>query len=541
VTTTPHTGRPRKRVSANGHKPPEPVAEPNVELPPWEGPDQIDRTPAPAVKPKKGDPVVDRPFVIMPRNEEIEQALLGALLVDNRQYEKVSEFLRPEHFHSPVHGRIYQAIAFLVDQGKVADPLTLKKAFEREDSLKGVGGAVYLADLAASVVTIFNVADYGRSIFDLFLRRELIKMSQDLIEQAQSLDLEKPATGMIEMTERHLAELAMTHMAEHEAPAFAVPLTRAIESAEAAYRAEGKLPGLPTGFIDIDRKTGGLHKTDLIIIGGRPAMGKTAFAMNLAVNVCRHIVDPEKQRRAVVHFFSLEMDSEQLAARVLSSESNVPSERIRRGEFHGEEFRNYVSASRPLAGLHLYIDDTPGLTIAQIRTRARRLKRKFKTNAIIVDYLQFVRPIENRKNTRAEDVSEISRGLKELAKELKVPVIALSQLSRQIDMRDDKRPRVADLRESGSIEQDADMIGFLYRAEHYLENEEPQRKAGENESKFNDRMEDWQRQLTNSRGIAELIIGKHRHGSLGTIRLKFDAATTTFSSLSAFYDAGRDL
>jgi len=473
----------------------------------------------------------------LPHNIEAEQAVLGALLIDNRAVEKVSEFLKPEHFYLPAHARIYEAVTKLVERGQLATPVTLKAAFESDPDLAQQGGAAYLADLAASVVAIFDVADYGRTIFELYLRRQLIALGEDVVNSAHEHDLDTPAADQIEAAERKLFELATTGESGTGFVAFAKSLARAIDTAEAAYRRESHVTGVTTGLIDLNRKLGGLQPSDLVILAGRPSMGKTALATNIAFNAAQAWVDSKGKEGAMVAFFSLEMSAEQLATRILSEVSEVPSEKIRKGEVRDVEFRRFVEASRKLASVPLYIDDTPALAIAQVRTRARRLKRQAGLGMIVVDYLQLLRGSGSGRaaESRVLEISEITRGLKAIAKELSVPVLALSQLSRAVEQREDKRPQLADLRESGSIEQDADVVMFVFREEYYVERDIPSMLKDESQDKFNDRYARWQERLKNVHQVAEVIIGKQRHGPIGTVKLHFDGQFTRFGDLDTHH------
>ena len=472
-------------------------------------------------------------------NTEAEQALLGAILINNSAYLRVSEFLLPEHFGNAVHGRVFAAIGKLIERGQVANPITLKNLFDQDGALSEIGGAQYLVQLAASAVTILNAEDYGRAIHDLHLRRELIAIGEDVVNDAYRQDLDDPGREQIERAEKKLFDLATAGQAEGGFRTFAVAMTSAIDNAEAAFKRSGKTVGVATGFADLDKKLGGLHPSDLVILAGRPSMGKTALATNIAFNAAKaYRAERMPDGRliatdgAVAGFFSLEMSAEQLATRILAEESGVSSDRIRRGDVSHEDFDKFVQASQRLASLPLFIDDTPALTVAALRTRARRLMRQHGLGLIIVDYLQLLRPsaqvrtIENR----VQEISDITRGLKALAKELGIPVLALSQLSRAVEQREDKRPILADLRESGSIEQDADVVMFIFREEYYLSRAQPLHRVDETEEKYNDRYERWQSRYNEVYGVGEVIIAKQRHGPIGTIKLHFDAETTKFDN-----------
>ena len=476
-----------------------------------------------------------------PCNTEAEQALLGAILINNAAYFRVSEFLQAEHFGNAVHGRIFAAIGKLIERGQIANPVTLKNLFDQDGALTEIGGAQYLARLVTSAVTIINSEDYGRAIYDLHLRRELITLGEDTVNDAYRQDLDDPAREQIERAERRLFDLATAGQAEGGFRAFDDALTNAINSAEAAFKKSGKTVGVATGFIDLDQKLGGLHPSDLVILAGRTAMGKTALATNIAFNATKtyRAVRTADGRTvvedgAVVGFFSLEMSAEQLATRILAEESGVSSDRIRRGDVSHEDFDKFVHASQQLAELRLFIDDTPALTVSALRTRSRRLMRQQGLGLIIVDYLQLLRPSNQLRviENRVQEVSDITRGLKALAKELNVPVLALSQLSRAVEQREDKRPILADLRESGSIEQDADVVMFIFREEYYKARP-PIRGADETDDKFAKRYQDWQEEYEKVYGIGEIIIAKQRHGPIGTVKLRFDAQTTKFDDFAS--------
>ncbi len=474
-----------------------------------------------------------------PHNSEAEQALLGAILVNNTAYVRVSEFLLAEHFAEGVHGRIYAAMAKLIERGQIANPVTLKNLFDQDGALAEIGGAQYLARLAASMVTIINVEDYGRTIHDLYLRRQLITLGEDVVNEAHSYEIERNAREQIEAAEKRLFDLATMGQSEGGFRPFKSALTEAIVMAEAAFKRSGRTTGVSTGFTDLDKLLGGLHPSDLVVLAGRPSMGKTALATNIAFNAAK-AYRPTKlpdgrivsEDGAVAGFFSLEMSAEQLATRVLSEESRVASDRIRRGDVSHEDFDNFVQASQKLASVPLFIDDTPALTIAGLRTRARRLMRQQGLGLIIVDYLQLIRGSSDGRGmeNRVQEISEITRGLKALAKELNVPVLALSQLSRAVEQREDKRPMLSDLRESGSIEQDADVVMFVFREEYYLSRGEPTRRPEENDDKFNERYTRWRERLEEVHGTGEVIIAKQRHGPIGKVTLRFDGETTRFDN-----------
>jgi len=475
---------------------------------------------------------------IPPHNAEVEAALLGAILTNNNAFEKVSEFLRADYFYEPVHGRIYATIERMIEQGQIASPLTLKHFFDQDEALANVGGARYLFDLAASVVTVVNATDYARTIRDLHLRRQLIELGEEMVNVAYEPDVDSPASEQIEAAEQHLYDLSSTGALERGIVDLGQAAKQAIESAEEAFRRDSHVVGVTTGLKDLDLKLGGLHPSDLLILAGRPAMGKTALATNIAYNAAKAYKEyTDETGRTItdgghVLFFSLEMSAEQLAMRILSERAEIPSDAIRRGDIGTEEFNRLVVASQELHRLPLYIDDTPALTISGLRTRARRLKRQKKLHLIIVDYLQLLNGSPGRRSdNRVQEISEITRGLKTLAKELDVPVLALSQLSRQVEQREDKRPQLADLRESGSIEQDADVVTFVFREEYYLEKATPIQGLEEAQDKFSNRSEHWAERLEQVRNTASVIIAKQRHGPVGTIDLYFDGKYTRFADL----------
>ncbi len=481
-------------------------------------------------------------FRAPPHNYEAEQALLGAVLLNNRAYERVSEFLRAEHFADPTHGRIYTACGKLIERGQIANPVTLKTYFENDGGLAEIGGTQYLAQLANAVVSIINAEDYGKLIHDLHLRRELIALGQDMVNDAFEVQIDRPAMDQIGTSEAKLYELATTGETEGGFVAFGTVLVETIRQAESAHKRQGKLSGVPTGLIDMDSRLGGLHPSDLLILAGRPSMGKTSLATNIAFNAAKAykeetdaVGNKKAVDGAVVAFFSLEMSSEQLAGRILAEQAEISSHKIRQGEMTNEEFERLVIAAQQLNTLPLYIDDTPALSISAVRTRSRRLKRQHGLGLVVVDYLQLLRGSASHAESRVQEVSEITRGLKALAKELDVPVIALSQLSRAVEQREDKRPQLSDLRESGSIEQDADVVMFVYREQYYLERAEPGRRPEESEEKFNERYDSWHKRLLEVVNTAEVIIAKQRHGPVGTVRLSFQGEFTKFGNLDTHH------
>lgn len=472
----------------------------------------------------------------LPQNIEAEQALLGALLANNKAFEKVSEFLRPEHFADPVHAKIYDIISKLISKGHIADVITLKNYFEQEGLLDEVGGYKYLIQLADSSSPLTNAEYYAQFIYDKYLRRELINTGFEIVNEAAKEDLDTNAFEQIENAEKKLFELSNQGDTRGGFIDFSEALNNSLHLIAEAYEKDGKISGLPTSLDALDYMIGGLNKSDLIIIAGRPAMGKTALATNIAYNVAEYMannknLDPKMRG---VAFFSLEMSADQLASRILSTVTQTNGKKMRNGELDKAEFMRIAAAVQELEQIPLYIDDTPGLNINTIRTRARRLRRNKGLGAIVIDYIQLITGSGNKKNegNRVQELSEISRGLKILAKELNVPVIALSQLNRGVEQRDDKRPVMSDLRESGSIEQDADIVMFVYRENYYIQNEEPKQKAGETPEHFQKRQEEWEERVRRTKNIGEVIIGKQRHGSTGTVQLFWNGEFAQFGNLA---------
>ena len=475
-----------------------------------------------------------------PHNLEAEQALLGALLINNEALNHVAAFLEADHFYLPVHGRIYEAIATVVERGQIANPVTLKHHFDQDEALKETGGAQYLARLAGSAVTIINAEHYGHTIHGLALRRGLVGIGEEVVNHAYDAPLDVSATQQIEDAEQRLYLLAEEGKTEGGFKAFSTSLTNAVSMIETAYKRDGHLVGASTGLVDLDRLLGGLHPSDLLILAGRPGMGKSALATNIAFNAAeayRETTDDfgnvTVTDGAKVAFFSLEMSAEQLATRILAEQTEISSEKLRRGELHDNDFGKIVRASQKIEQLPFYIDDTPELSVAGLRARARRLKRRHGITLIVIDYLQLMRPTSSaRHNNRVMEVSEITQGLKALAKELNVPVMALSQLSRAVEQRDDKRPQLSDLRESGSIEQDADAVMFIYREQYYLARKQPPDGTVEHA--------EWQEKMDRVHNLAELIIAKQRHGPIGKVDLHFTEYLTKFSNLDKTHSAFAD-
>jgi replicative DNA helicase len=468
-----------------------------------------------------------------PHNLEAEQALLGAILINNEACDRVTGFLEPVHFFEAVNARIFEVAATLIRAGKLASPVTMKNYFEQDQTLKDIGGTVYLARLAASATTIINAEEYGRVIYELAQRRKLIDIGTDIVNESFDTPVDMTARDLIETAEQSLYEVAESGKYGQGFQVFGKALIEAIDMAHNAYQRDGGLSGISTGLRDLDEKMGGLQASDLIILAGRPAMGKTALATNIAYHVAKNYKadhQPDGSVRVldggIVGFFSLEMSQEQLATRIIAEQTGISSERIRRGKIEEAEFHRLVEVSQELQALPLYIDATGGLTIGQVAARARRLKRQRGLGLLVVDYLQLLAGSAKRAlEGRVQEVTEITVGLKALAKELKVPIIALSQLSRQVENRDDKRPQLADLRESGSIEQDADVVLFVYRDEYYMLRKQPQINTPEFYA--------WQDEMNKVVGTAEVIIGKQRHGPTGTVKLQFESALTKFNNLAS--------
>ncbi|MGQ0566086.1 MAG: replicative DNA helicase [Gemmobacter sp.] len=468
----------------------------------------------------------------LPHNIEAEQQLLGAILTNNDVYDRISSLVKPAHFYDPVHQRIYEIATARIVKNALASPVTLKPFLEDDPGLKELGGPAYLARLAGAAISAYAARDYARMIYDLAVRRELIGLGRDISAKAAKVDVDSEPREQITEAEQRLYALGEQGHAERGFQSFLRAVTDAVNMANAAYQRDGGLAGISTGLADLDKKLGGLHPSDLLILAGRPSMGKTSLATNIAFNISKahrrgQLPDGSTGtvQGGVVGFFSLEMSAEQLAARILSEAAEVPSEQIRRGDMTEGEFRRFVEAAKALESCPLFIDDTPALPIAQIAARARRLKRTQGLDVLIVDYLQLLRGSSKTGENRVQEVSEITQGLKAIAKELNIPVVALSQLSRQVENREDKRPQLSDLRESGSIEQDADVVMFVYRDEYYREREKP----GDHEL---DKMAAWQAVMEKVHGKAEVIIGKQRHGPIGSVELAFEGRFTRFSNLA---------
>jgi replicative DNA helicase len=466
-----------------------------------------------------------------PHNIEAEQSVLGAILVNNDAFYRVSDFLETKHFFEPIHQTIYETAGSLIRAGKVATPVTLKTFLPAETDIGGMTVAQYLARLAAEATTIINAADYGRTIYELSLRRDLIHIGEDMVNVAYDAPVDFAPRAQIEDAERRLYELAEAGRYDGGFQKFSQAMKVALDMAANAYQRDGKLSGIATGLRDLDVKMGGLQRSDLLVLAGRPGMGKTALATNIAYNIARAYrgeTQADGTTKAVnggiVGFFSCEMSAEQLATRILAEQTGIASSTIRRGGITQSEFDKNRDHTIELEHLPLFVDETGGLSISQLTARARRLKRQKGLDVIMVDYIQLLQGSGKRSDNRVQEVTEITTSLKALAKELNVPVIALSQLSRQVENRDDTRPQLSDLRESGSIEQDADVVVFVYREEYYLQNKEPRPGTPEHEK--------WQTEMDLAHGKAEVIIGKQRHGPTGTVELHFEGQFTRFSDLA---------
>ncbi len=465
----------------------------------------------------------------MPHSIEAEQQLLGAILTNNDVYDRIASIISAKHFYEPVHARIFEIAAARIAKNNLASPVTLKAFMEEDEGLKELGGPAYLVRLAGAAVSAFAVRDYAQMIYDLAVRRDLINLGRDISAKAARVDVASEPREQIVEAEQKLYKLAEQGQTEGGFQSFLKAVTDAVNVANAAYQREGGLAGVSTGLDDMDKKLGGLHPSDLLILAGRPSMGKTSLATNIAFNVAKAYkrgTRPDGSEGAidggVVGFFSLEMSAEQLAGRILAEASEISSHKIRQGDMTEEEFRRFVEAAKALEACPLYIDDTPSIPISQLAARARRLKRTHGLDLLIIDYLQLAR---GTADNRVQEIAEISMGLKAIAKELNIPVIALSQLSRQVESREEKRPQLSDLRESGSIEQDADVVMFVFREEYYKEREKP----GDHEL---DKMAEWQEAMARLHGKAEVIIGKQRHGPIGTVELSFESQFTRFGNLA---------
>ncbi len=457
----------------------------------------------------------------IPSNIEAEQHLLGSVLVNNDIIDEISNTINAEKFYDPIHLKIYEVIENLNSKGMIANPITLKNYFEKNQGLDDVGGVEYLVKLTRFSSSVKQAIDYAKIVHENYVKRELIKISQHIKDNTLNVEEDKTSELIIEDAEKLLFDLAERGTFSQSFMKFNLALDQSITMAEQAMKNDQGIVGVPTGLTDLDEKLGGLHKSDLVIIAGRPSMGKTALATNIAYHAAKNI--QIKDQKSSIAFFSLEMSSEQLSTRILSEQSRIKSNDIRRGKATEEELNRYIETSRDIYELPLYIDETPAITISTLSNRARRIKRLFGLNLIVVDYLQLMRTNSRKNDGRVQEISEITQGLKALAKELSVPVLALSQLSRAVEQRDDKKPQLSDLRESGSIEQDADVVLFVYREEYYEEKKQP--KLGSIEHA------EWQSKMNDIAGLAEILIGKQRHGPTGNIQVEFEGMYTKFKDL----------
>ena len=461
--------------------------------------------------------IVKDKFKELPNNIEAEQAVIGSILVTNEIFDEISTIISSNNFYDPMHQKIFGAIENLIYKGMLANPITLKNHFEDEKDELNV--PEYLVKITKFSTSTRQATEYSKIIYDMFVRRELIKISEQTIDTAKLNDLNTNGQNIIENSERLLFDLAEKGSFNSSLIKFDEAMRQTIEMASAAYKNEEGIVGVPTGLRDLDDRLGGLHQSDLIIIAGRPSMGKTALATNIAFNAAQKLQDSE--RKSCIAFFSLEMSSEQLSTRILAEQSRIKSNDIRRGRISDEQFDKFIETSKNIAELPLFVDETPAISIAAMSNRARRIKRIHGLDMIVVDYIQLMRGSLNYKDGRVQEVSEITQGLKAMAKELSIPVVALSQLSRQVEQRDNKKPQLSDLRESGSIEQDADVVMFVYREAYYLENKEPKPATVEHA--------EWQAKMNEVAHLAQIIIGKQRHGPTGTVFLEFEAMFTKFS------------
>ncbi len=459
----------------------------------------------------------------IPSNIEAEQHLLGSVLVNNDIIDEIANIINSEKFYDPIHIKIYEVIENLNNKGMVANPITLKNYFEKNQGLDDVGGVEYLVKLTRFSSSVKQAVDYAKIVHENYVKRELIQISHNIKDDTLNSEDDKPSDLIIEDAEKLLFDLAERGSFSQSFMKFNLALDQSINMAEQAMKNDQGIVGVPTGLTDLDEKLGGLHKSDLIIIAGRPSMGKTALATNIAYHAAKNI--QSKNSKSSVAFFSLEMSSEQLSTRILSEQSRIKSNDIRRGKATEEELGRYIETSRDIYDLPLYIDETPAITISTLSNRARRIKRLFGLSLIVVDYIQLMRTSSKRNDGRVQEISEITQGLKALAKELGVPVLALSQLSRAVEQRDDKKPQLADLRESGSIEQDADVVLFVFREEYYEEKKQP--KLGSIEHA------EWQSKMSDIAGLAEILIGKQRHGPTGNIQVEFEGMYTKFKDLKS--------
>tara|TARA_Y100000590_G_scaffold117778_1_gene134754 strand:+ start:2988 stop:4418 length:1431 start_codon:yes stop_codon:yes gene_type:complete len=458
----------------------------------------------------------------LPCNIEAEQAVIGSILVSNDIYDEITPIIDSQKFFDPIHVKIFQTIESLINKGLLANPITLKNHFENNEGLKELGGQEYLIKITKFSTSTKQAIDYANIVQEMHVRRELIKISE-IVSHEASNNSEVSTSGeeIIQNAEKSLFDLAERGHFNQSFMKFENALKQTIDMAKSAYQNDEGIVGVPTGLIDLDSRLGGMHKQDLIIIAGRPSMGKTALATNIAFHAAKNI--EKKGTKSTVAFFSLEMSSEQLSTRILSEQSRIRSNDIRRGKVSEKEFEQFIETSKNIFELPLYIDETPAITIAAISNRSRRIKRLFGLELIVVDYIQLMRSGRKTESNRVQEISEITQGLKALAKELDVPVLALSQLSRQVEQRDDKKPQLADLRESGSIEQDADVVMFVFREAYYMERKEPTLGSIEHA--------EWQQKMNEISSLAEIMISKQRHGPTGNVKVEFEAQYTKFKNL----------
>ena len=459
--------------------------------------------------------IISNNFKELPNNIEAEQSVLGSILLSNEIFDDVNTIISSTNFYDPMHQKIFAAIEKLIFKGMLANPITLKNYFENEKDEINVPD--YLVKVTKFSTSLRQAIEYSKIIYDMFVRRELIKISESTIESAKLNDLSINGQNIIENSEKFLFDLAERGSFNSSLIKFDEAMKMTIEMASNAYKNEEGIVGVPTGLRDLDDRLGGLHKSDLVIIAGRPSMGKTALATNIAFNAAQKL--QESGKKSSVAFFSLEMSSEQLSTRIIAEQSRIKSNDIRRGRISEEQFDKFIETSKNISELPLFIDETPAISIAALSNRARRIKRIHNLDLIVIDYIQLMRAV-NTKDGRVQEISEITQGLKALAKELSVPVLALSQLSRAVEQRDDKKPQLSDLRESGSIEQDADVVMFVYREAYYLERKQPRPATVEHA--------EWQAKMNEVSNLAEIIIGKQRHGPTGNIMLEFEAMFTKF-------------
>ncbi len=462
----------------------------------------------------------------MPCNIEAEQAVIGSILVSNDIYDEISGIVDAQKFFDPIHIKIFETIEKLIAKGLLANPITLKNYFENNEGLKELGGQEYLVKITKYSTSVKQAIDYANIVQEMHVRRELIKISENVLSSASNSnndsELSQSGEEIIQNAEKSLFDLAERGHFSRSIMKFDKALEQTIAMAESAHKNIEGIVGVPTGLTDLDANLGGLHKQDLIIIAGRPSMGKTALATNIAFNAAKNI--EKKGIKSSVAFFSLEMSSEQLSTRILAEQSRIRSNDIRKGKVSEKEMEKFIETSKNIVDLPLYIDETPAITISAISNRARRIKRLFGLDLIVVDYIQLMKSGSKRFEGRVQEISDITQALKALAKELNVPVLALSQLSRAVEQRDDKKPQLSDLRESGSIEQDADVVMFVYRAAYYEERKEPPIMGSPEYS-------EWQQKMDELSNMAEILIGKQRHGPTGNVKLEFEAMYTKFRDL----------